>query len=341
VWPPETPTHERLLLRRRAAARALLCVACLLGCALVSRGQDADAGETFDGETFALREKDVRRAEQVLEKLRLLGEAAAAREDGGDFRRLARQLYPGLFHTVADMHAGDLKTDLDTAVFLYEDVGRFWSAAGNSAVDCAGERPDLYLPLCLKLAGGTARQLLLAKARLHVRWAAAVVKTYRGEGDGETSRLLSELKAARGRDLLLAARVSETLKSLEGMVNASPGYADYQDNRTEAKVSFERLDAEFADALGRAGVLLGWMPRSPVYYHLSKARRSYGDGLFWYRKVHGAKKMVVSAAAGFERNPLEDLRLDAAQVGYTVVANWKTAAKYTRMAEQSLSGARR
>jgi hypothetical protein len=125
------------------------------------------------------------------------------------------------------------------------------------------------------------------------------------------------------------------------MVNASPTYADYQEQRTAAKVSFEKLDAEFADALGRAGVLLGWMPRSPTYYHLSRARRSYVDGLFWYRKVHASRKMTVSAAAGFERDPLEDLRLDAGHVGYTVVVNWKTAAKYTRLAEQSLSGAAR
>jgi hypothetical protein len=273
-----------------------------------------------------------------LERLRLLDEAAAGLEDGSDFRRLSRKLYPGLFITVADMRPGDLKTDLDTAVFLYEDVGRTWSAAGNSAADCGRERPDVYRPLCLGLAGGSARQLFLAKARLHLRWAEAAVKTYRGEGDGETSRLLSERKAARAQDIHIAARVSETLKSLEGMVNTQPTLADYEERPTAAKVSFEKLDAEFAAALGRAGVLLGWMPRSPVYYYLSGARRSYGNGLFWYRKVHGSRKMVVSAAAGFERNPLEDLRLDAEQVGYAVVSNWKTAAKYTRLAEQSLAG---
>jgi hypothetical protein len=333
VWPPEARIDGRGRQRRRALARVLLCATCLLFAGiLVARGQSAAAGETF-----ALREKDVRRAEKVLEKLRLLDEAAAAREDGGDFRRLARQLYPGLFVTVADMRPGDLKTDLDTAVFLYEDVGRAWSHAGDSTADCERERPDLYLPLCRSLGGGTARQMLLAKARLHLRWAEAVMKTYRGAGDGETSRLLSGMKAARAQDTLIAARVSETLKSLEGVVTASPIYADYQEQRTASKVSFERLDAECADALDRAGVLLGWMPRSPIYYHLSRAKRSYVDGLFWYQKVHASRKMTVSAASGFARDPLKDLRLDADQVGHTVVVNWKTAAKYTRLAEQSLS----
>lgn len=338
MWPPDArPDRRKSQPRGAAAFRALLCVVCLFGCALVSRGQ----GGASAGQGLAPREKDVRRAEKVLEKLRLLDEAAGAGEDAGAFRRLARKLYPGLFITVADMRASDLKTDLDTAVFLYEGVGRTWSLAGNSAADCERERPDLYLPLCRDLRGGTARQLLLAKARLHARWASAVVRTHRGQGDCETSRLLSEMKAARALDTLIAARVSETLKSLEGMVNTPPTYADYQEQRAAAKVSFERLEAEFADALGRAGLLLGWMPRSPLYYHLSGATRSYEDGLFWYRKVHASRKMVVSAAAGFGRDPLKDLRLDADGVGYAVVANWKTAAQYTRMAEQSLGGAAR
>jgi hypothetical protein len=332
VWPPDAREQQR---RGLTAFRALLFVACLFAGVLAARGQSAaDLGAAHE-----LRERDVRRAEKVLEKLRLLDEAAESREGGGDFRGLARKFYPGLFVAVADLRPSDLKTDLDTAVFLYEALGRARSAAGESAADCEGERPGLYLPLCRGLRGGTVRQLLLAKARLHARWAEAVVKTQRGAGDGETARLVSEMKAARALDLRIAARVSEELKSLEGMVSLSPTYADYQEQRAGPKVSFEKLDAGFADALGRAGVLLGWMPRSPAYYYLARACRSYADGLFWYRKVHGSRKKVVSAAAGFERDPLEDLRLDADHVGYAAVSNWKTAARYTRLAEHSLAAA--
>lgn len=315
------------------AIRWLLCAVYLFGCALTSYGQTAAAGERP-----ALRDKDVRRAERVLERLRLLGEAAASQDGAAGFRSLARRFYPGLFITVADMRPSDLKTDLGTAAFLYEDVGRAWSLAENSAPDCEGERPDVYRPLCLRLGGGTPRQLLLAKAKLHLLWAEAVVKTYKGEGDAETSRLLAEMKAARGQDLLIAARVAQTLKSLEGMVSVPTAYSNHMEYRVVAKVSFERLDAGFSDALGRVGALLGWMPRSPVYYCLSAAWSSYRDGLFWYRKIHSSRKMVVSAA-GFERDPLEDLRLGAEQVGYTVVANWRAAARYTRLADQSLSEA--
>jgi hypothetical protein len=336
VWPPDARTNRRNPQSLGAAAsRALLCAVCLLGSALALRGQSAVGA----GGEHAPREKDAQRAEKVLAKLRLLDAAAEAREDGGDFHRLARKLYPGLFVTVADMRPGDLKTDLDTAVFLYEDVGRAWSSSGASTADCERERPDLYRPLCLRLGGGTARQLLLAKARLHARWAEAVVRAYRGEGGGETSRLLSDMRAARSHDILIAARVTETLKTLELMVNAPSTYADYQEQRAAAKVSFETLEAGFGDALDRAEVLLGWMPRSPAYYHIARAERSYRDGLFWYRKTRASRTMVVSAATAFERDPLQDLRLDAERVGYTAVVNWKAAAKYTRLARQSLSAA--
>lgn len=332
MWPLNTPTGGRLRRRRATeAAAAALCLAWLVGFAPPLHAKGAP-GAT------ALREKDVRRAENVVAKLRLLDAAGADRADAAAFRALTRKLYPGLFVTVADMRQSDLKTDLDTAVFMYEEVGRTWFAAGDSAADCGRERPDIYLPLCLGLGGGTARQLLLAKARLHARWAEAAVKTYRGEGDAETARALSEMSAARGNDLAIAARVVEALKPLEGLANISRTYADYQEQRAVSKVSFERLDGEFADALGRAGALLNWMPRSPAFYYLSGARRSYTDGLFWYQKVHRAKKMVVSAD-GFERDPLKDLWRDAEQVGYTAVVNWRTAIKYTRLAEQSLPAA--
>lgn len=315
---------------RSTVVRLTLCVVCIFGAARAARGQGAEDG------IFAPQEKDVRRAEKILEKLRPLGEAAALDDDAG-MRRLARKLYPGLFAAVAEMRPSDLKTDLDTAVYLYEAVSRARAGEGKQAADCGRERPDVYLPLCDGLAGGSKRRLLAAKARLHARWAEAVVKTYHGAGDEEAARLVSEMKAARANDRRIAAHVARELKSLEGTAEPAASYADYIERGDAAKVSFEKLEAEFADALARAGALLGWLPRSPVHYQLSAAWRSYKDGLFWYQKVKGAGSKVVSAnAAGFVRDPLQELGLDASQVGYTAAANWRTAAKYTRLAESSL-----
>lgn len=287
----------------------------------------------------ALRDEDVRRAEKVLAKLRLLDEAAAANEANA-YRALASKLYPGLFITVADMRRGDLHTDLSTAVFLHEELGRTWFDAEAAVADCARERQDIYLPLCLDLRGGTVRQLLLSKARLHARWAQAVISEYRGQGDAETARSLAEMRAARENDLVIAARILETMKPLEGLSNISPTDAARQERLKVSKAGFDRLDDEYADALNVAGALLAWMPRSPTFYQLSDARRAYVDGLFWYEKVRQSKRLVVNAN-GFARNPLRDLNLDTVQVGNTARANWESAMRYTRLAEQSLSGATR
>ena len=330
MWPRNTRTNGR-----RACRSAALCAAWVLCLAFASRADGVAA-------TLAVGEKDVRRAEKVVAKLRLLDEAAA-RDDADALRARAAKLYPGLFVAVADMRASDLKTDLDTAVFLYERVVRTWFAAGAAslvAADCAGERPDIYRPLCHELRGGTARQLLLSKARLHVRWAEAVVKTFRGCGDADTSRALSEMKAARDNDLVIAARIVETLKHLERVVNAPATYAEYQERGAASQVSSDKLEGQCSDALDLVSALLSSMPRSPAFYQLAVARRGYGDGLFWQRKVSESKKTVVSAHA-FTRDPLQDLRMDANQVGYVAVTNWKSALKHTRMAERAISGSPR
>lgn len=330
MWPLNTPPSEERRRRpsRAARARAPLSFACLIGFALTLQAEGAAPP--------ALREKDVRRAEKIVAKLRLLDEAAAARDGAREFRGLAAKFYPGLFMSVADMRRSDLKTDLDTAVFLYAEVGRVWFTAGNSPADCGRQRRDIYLPLCLELRGGTTRQLLLSKARLHTRWAAAVVKNYRGEPDAETLRSLAAMRAARDGDSLIAARAVEALKALERLVNAVPTYADRGGQRASSGAGFDYPEGEFGDALQCAGALIHSLPRGPAYYSLSNAWRSFKDGQFWHRKVYQSKKLVVSAN-GFERDSLEDLRLDAAQVSHTVSANWEAAIRYTRLAEQSLS----
>lgn len=333
MWPPDTPPSERRLRRRAAvaAARAALCAACLVGFALTvcaEGGGDAAASS-------ALREKDVRKAEKVLARLRLLDEAAAA-DDESAYRARASKLYPDLFVAVADMRRSDLQTDLSTAVFLYEKVGRTWSSAGTTAADCGRERPDIYLPLCLELRGGTARQLLLAKARLHTRWAGAALMDYRGERGPETARAISEMRAARANDLLIAARIVETLKPLEGLASSSPTSADYGERRAASKLSLGRPDGEVANALDRAADLLAWMPRSPAFYQLSGARLAYADGLSWYQKAQQSKALVISANS-FQPDPLKNLGMDAEQVNAAAEANWKSAVRHTRLAEKSLS----
>jgi hypothetical protein len=324
--------------RRRAPAPvtpgAAVRIAFLLVLTLASRAVAAavPAGER------ALHDGDVRRAEKVLTKLRLLHDAAAA-ADAGTYRALVSKLYPNLFVKVAEMRPGDLSTDLSTAVFLAERLGHTWAATGgDTTADCRNERPDIYLPLCLDLRGGTVRQLLLAKSRLHARWAEAVVRKSRGEADLETARAIAEMEAARANDLLIAARVVETLKTVEERLPLSAEDAARGERFNASAAGLDGSDGKFADALCVSEALLAWMPRSPTFYHLFNARLAYADGLSWHRKVRQSKSLVISAANAFAPDPLKVLRLDAEQVSTTVRANWMSAIKRTRLAEQSLAG---
>lgn len=322
--------------RRRAFAPApsgaAACATLLL--ALTFAGRAAVAA--VPPASREISDGDVRRAEKVLSKLRLLYDAAGA-GDASAYRSLTSKLYPDLFVKVAEMRPGDLGTDLSTAVFLAEKLGRTWAAAGDATPDCRGERPDIYLPLCLGLRGGTVRQLLLSKSRLHARWAEAALSDNRGEADAETARTLAEMNAARANDLLIAARVVEALKTLEGRLPLSPTDADRRQRFNTSGAGLDGSGGEFSDTLHTAEALLAWMPRSQTFYHLSGARLAYADGVSWYQKVRQSKSLVVSAASGFAPDPLKELRLDTEQVSTTVHANWRSAVRHTRLAEQSLS----
>jgi hypothetical protein len=322
--------------RRRASAPthfgAAACVAFLF--ALTFACPAAVAAEPTA--TRVIRDGDVRRGEKILSKLRLLHGAASA-DDAGAYRALVSKLYPDLFIKVAEMQPSDLSTDLSTAVFLAEEMGRTWSAAGAVTADCRSERPDIYLPLCSALRDGTVRQLLLAKSRLHARWAEALLRDNRGEADAENARILAEMDAARANDRLIAARVVEALKTLEGRLPSSAADAARRERLNASASGTDGSGGEVADALLVSEALLTWMPRSPAFYHLSNARLAYADGLWWSRKVRQSKSLVVSAASGFAPDPLKSLKLDAEQVSTTVQANWKSAVKHTRLAEECLS----
>jgi hypothetical protein len=287
----------------------------------------------------AIHDSDARKAEKVLAKLRLLHEAADA-GDADAYRSLASNLYPDLFVKVSEIRAGDLSTDLSTAVFLTEKLGRIWAAAGEATADCRSERPDIYMPLCQSLRGGTLRQLLLAKSRLHARWAGAVLRDYRGEADAETMGALAEMKAARANDILIAARIVQTLRPLERLLGHSGADACRGERLATTASGFDSSDKEFTDTLYVAGALIAWMPRSQTFYQLSGAQHAYTDGLSWYRKARQSKTLVISANS-FAPDPLKALGLDAEQAGAAATANWKSALKLTRLTEQFLSEAAR
>lgn len=317
---------------RTLSPGAVVCAAFVLA---LTFGCRAAAAASVSADAAAIQRGDARKAEKVMAGLRLLHGAADA-VDAAAYRRLAAKLYPDLFVKVAEMRASDLTTDLSTAVFLAEELGRRWFDAEAETPDCSYERPDIYAPLCTALRGGTVRQLLLAKSRLHARWAEAVLRNFNGEADAETERALAEMSAARSNDALIAARVMETLRPLEGLSNGSDTARRGQRFNASASGSGEP-DAEFAGILSEAAGLLAWMPRSTDFYRLSAARQAYADGLWWQSKARQSKSLVVSAN-NFRPDPLEDLKLNAEQVSAAAAANWRTAVKYTRLTQKSQTG---
>lgn len=310
-----------------AGVCAALVLVLTFGCRVAAASVSAGAA--------AIQRGDARRAEKILAGLRLLHDAADA-VDAAAYRGLASKLYPGLFVKVAEMRPSDLTTDLSTAVFLADELGRKWFDAGAETADCSFERPDIYAPLCAALRDGTVRQLLLAKSRLHARWAEAVLRNDRGESDAETARSLAEMNAARANDALIAARVVETLRPLEGLSHGSEDAARRAQRFDASAAGSDGPDAEFSEALSEAAALLAWMPRSATFYRLSNARQAYADSLWWRGKARQSKSLVISAN-NFRPDPLEDMRLNAGQVSAAADANWRTAAKYTRLAEQPSS----
>lgn len=314
VIPPPPP-------RRVPAWRLLSAATFVLLLAFACRETAANSGVQEIGEG------DVRKAEKVLAKLRLLHEAAAA-GDAEAYRKLTSKFYPDLFVKVAELRPSDLNTDLSTAVFLAEALGRTWTSAGAASADCLRERPDIYQPLCLSLRDGTVRELLLSKSRLHARWAEAVLRSHKGETDAEVARALGEMADARANDLLIAARVVETLRPFEELL------------RDAASAGSHKGGGDFADALSDAGALLAWMPRGQTFYRLSAARQAYADGLSWRQKASESTRPVVSVKS-FAPDPLKILDLSAGQAATNAEANWKSAARLTRLTRQSLSQASR
>ena len=114
--------------------------------------------------------------------------------DAGAYRRLTSKLYPDLFVKVAEMRPGDLSTDLSTAVFLSEKLGRTWAAARKVG---RGRLPheESGTSTCRSVStsrGGTVRTLLLAKSRsARALGRSSRQAHYRGERGDATFQALS------------------------------------------------------------------------------------------------------------------------------------------------------
>src|SRR5579885_2908354 len=215
-------------------------------------------------------DREARRAESVVLKLRLLDDAAAS-GDADAYRKLAGKLFPGLFVSASELHDGDLKTDLSTAAVFYESAPR----ARGRATDCERELRETYFRLCRENAGDRAA-LLVAKARLHERWAEAELNYLRGARDDSTLDALAQVRAERSTDLSLAAEALRALEELAEKTDAAQ-FGGRLDSSTERELSpdesAKRLAEKFSDPLEEVDRILASPARRGLPRPQQRARR--------------------------------------------------------------------
>lgn len=293
---------------RRAFSLTLLCLL------VFAAGGDAHAGPEVEES-----KKDLKRAESVLSGLRRLEGLSAAAEPEA-FVKAARKLYPGLFSKVAALREGGLKTELTTAVFLYESAARA-ARRGGVAPDCSREPREAYARLCLETRDGGRAAFLRAKARLHVSRAEAELLYARGERGAETLDAVSRIRAERDTDRALASDALQSLKELVSASSSSGGARHTFDvaGRLEA---FDRL--------------LASLPRDRTHRLLRDARDAFRDGLYWQFKAAPARALVIDASSYTPRGELPRLGLRADDATRAAHANLSAAHKFIHKAEEEL-----
>lgn len=290
----------------------------------------ASAGVRAASSDDLLREQDVKRGERIISKLREMESARLESTVAGNGRRLFEKISGSLFVWVAGLRASDLKTDLTTAVFLYQEATHLVHDANDTKLDCQDELRESYAKLCRENQPSTHADFLRAKAQLHLRWAEAVIRNYLGQRDDATLSLLEEMRRERSFDLKLAESGLLALRSLEKEIHAHSTLAEFEEQRTLSRVPFERLAADISVALSRVDRVLGSLSRSQLFYPLYHARNAYSDGLFWWQKTVGRNQLVVNINSFKEPEALTSSRLKADEVDYAVVINWRNAIRHTR-----------
>lgn len=332
-----SPTDATVKRHGRCRLRVRPSLGLLLLCLLLFARADAPS-QAGHAATLAegLSNDDVARAEKVLKRLSKMRVALAEAGKAHGQRRLYQRYYPNLFIIVAQLRESELKTELDTAVFMYERLVRP-DGIPDVPAECEHERPDTYGPLCESLPGATVRQVLWVKAELHTRWAEALVKSFRGAADAETRATLNRLAAVRRSDVEIAGLVLENCERAGLILSSHPLF---NEGRRGGRDSGSRVRGEAASALLEARRRASSLPRSPLWYRLSNAVSAYEDGLFWLGRLEQAKSPVVSAQ-GPAGITLIELGIPADVVGVSVNGTFKHAHAYMNASAQMLSELRR
>jgi hypothetical protein len=319
----------------QAIQRTILFLTLLLASSLAAFSMGGNAP------SLNLKEKEIKKGAELIAKLRLLEELTDNAPDFKTYGALMNKLSPNLFIKASELAESDLKTDLVTAIFLYDEALRRYNEPERAEKTvCLDEARVTYRKLCANAQNKTVHELLWAKARLHTSWAMAVINYNRGAKDDATIAALKEMQTERANDLMFGEQAAKTLQALEKEVCAYTSLREFEEHGSLAHVSFDQLSQDVADALPVVDRSLRSLPRSPLFYALYHARNSYLDGLFWWRKTYRQKEMVVNVSSFTEADELKSTRMDSSVVNYTVAINWRKAINHTREALKLIEAAR-
>jgi hypothetical protein len=287
-----------------------------------------------------LKARQLARAEQLLSELEQFDATMNSGPGTAQFKARAAKLSNNFTRNGGGLPESNIKTDLATAVYWYEQLAlnlNHSTAARPHSVNvsfrCQGERPGIYQRLC-ECASGSTRDLLWAKARLHLSWARAAINF---EKTGTIDRPLDDVAVERKIDQMLAARVVESLKILESKVLVYRSLGDFERSGKIARVSLADFKKDLQKLTLEAEGSLAWLPQNLLKSELSNSLHSFADGAYWWEQIDQPRVVRVSEMAA------RDLYVPAPQaallttIPYTVVVHWRHGSVYLQHAEQLLA----
>ena len=285
-------------------------------------------------DSSGLSAKQLTKAEKVIVQLEQL-DAVIANRDFAEYKARLKKLSVSGQGIVSGLPEGDLKTDIATAVYLYESAAVDFNhieALESAASKCAIEKPGAYRRLC-DSSVGSRHDLLFAKARLHVTWARAgieLLKTGRSN-----SVKTGDREAERENDRALARSVISSLKILESEVVVTNSLGDFEASPTLVRVPVERFTSDLQKVSADVELILSWLPQNKLKHELANALSSYQDGGLWWQRIYQPRVINVSDLVPTEiRTPSDTAYLST--VPYTVAINWRQGSKYLKRAEETL-----
>ncbi|MEO8435364.1 MAG: hypothetical protein ABI596_10760 [Pyrinomonadaceae bacterium] len=236
---------------------------------------------------------------------------------------------------VSDLPESNIKTDLSTAIYFYElaaNRGNRLDLANSVASQCGSEKPGAYRTLC-ENGSGSRRDLISAKARLHMAWAiAGIVEQRSGKYNSGT---LDDMEAERRIDQALALRIISALKVLEDDVVVHKSLGSFEESNTLARVPFETFQRDLRKVSAEVETMLSWLPQNKLKSALGNALHSYQDGGLRWAGIYRPRVVNVAnlVSSGMILTSADAAFL--ATTPYTVAINWRQGSKYLKLAEET------